>query len=265
MPRKPKEQKHAGVFEKIKGSGIWWVRYTNAQGKRAKAKVGTFSQAVAVYEQRKAEVRLGVLLPAASHRAARDFKQRVELALPAFGDRAAGSITTGELQEWMDEMAEEREWTGGTRNRVKSSLSTVFREAMRAGKVAVNPARLLRRVKEPMGRVRFLSDDEEARLREAIAATLPGRIKDEGESAFAQLDIALHTGMRKSEQFTATWDQVDLERGFIYLSMTKNGSDRTSRSTAPHCRSSNGSRSATRNLGYPFGLDLVSLQARRAH
>lgn len=246
MPRKPKEQKHTGVFEKVKGSGIWWVRYTNAKGKRAKAKVGTFSQAVDVYEQRKAEIRLGVLLPAASrrgvkfselvadaikfagthHRAARDFKQRVELALPAFGDRVAETITTGELQDWMDETAEEREWTGGTRNRVKSSLSTVFREAMRAGKVSVNPARLLRRAKEPMGRVRFLTDDEEARLRKAIAATLPGRIKDDGESAFAQLDIALHTGMRKSEQFTATWDQVDLERGYIYLSMTKNGSDR---------------------------------------
>src|ERR1019366_2970074 len=60
----------------------------------------------------------------------------------------------------------------------------------------------------------------------AIAANVPGRIKDEGESAFAQLDVALHTGMRKSEQFTPTWDQVDLERGYIYLSMTKNGSDR---------------------------------------
>ena len=32
--------------------------------------------------------------------------------------------------------------------------------------------------------------------------------------------------MRKSEQFTPTWDQVDLERGYNYLSMTKNGSDR---------------------------------------
>jgi integrase len=46
------------------------------------------------------------------------------------------------------------------------------------------------------------------------------------ESALAQLDVALHTGMRKSEQFTATWDQVDVDRGFIYLCMTKNGTDR---------------------------------------
>ncbi len=32
--------------------------------------------------------------------------------------------------------------------------------------------------------------------------------------------------MRKSKQFTATWDQVDLENGYIYLSITKNGTDR---------------------------------------
>ena len=246
MPRKPKQEKHKGVFEKVKGSGIWWIRYTNETGKRVTAKVGTFSTAAKVYDQRTTEIRLGILLPVSQrrgtkfselvtdaikfsekhHRATKDFKQRVELALPAFGDRIAESITTRELQDWVDEMAEGREWTGGTQNRFKSSLSTVFREGMRAGKVSVNPARLIRRSKESLGRVRFLSYEEEAKLRKVIALNLPGRINDEGESAFAQLDVALHTGMRKSEQFTATWEQVDLEKGYIYLSMTKNGSDR---------------------------------------
>jgi hypothetical protein len=50
------------------------------------------------------------------HRATKDFKLRVKLALPAFGDRIAESITMRELQDWVDEMAEEREWTGGTQN-----------------------------------------------------------------------------------------------------------------------------------------------------
>ena len=39
-------------------------------------------------------------------------------------------------------------------------------------------------------------------------------------------EIALHTGMRKSEQFSLEWSQVLFERKRIYLSMTKNGSDR---------------------------------------
>jgi site-specific recombinase XerD len=246
MPRRPREEKHKGVFERVIGSNIWWIRYTNERGKRITSKVGTFSIAVRVYEQRTAAIRLGMLLPSSPrrgvkfselvadaikfserhHRASKDFEQRANLAVEKFGDRAAESITTRELQDWIDEMAEERKWAGGTRNRFKSTLSTVFREGMRAGKIPVNPARLIRRSKEPLGRVRFLSYEEESELRNAIAVTLPGRIKDQGESAFAQLDVALHTGMRKSEQFTCTWSQVDLERGFIYLSMTKNGADR---------------------------------------
>jgi site-specific recombinase XerD len=246
MPRRPRGEQPKGVYERDKGSNVWWIRYTNEQGKRVAFRVGTYSAALHVYQQRTSAIRLGVLLPNSSrrgvkfselvddaikfsekhHRAAKDFKQRVYLALDDFGDRVAESITTRELQAWIDQMTEEREWTGGTQNRFKSSLSTVFREGMRAGKITANPARLIRRVKEPLGRVRFLSYDEEAKLRKAIVATVPGRIKDDGESAFAQLDVALHTGMRKSEQFTATWDQVDLEHGFIYLSMTKNGTDR---------------------------------------
>ena len=41
-----------------------------------------------------------------------------------------------------------------------------------------------------------------------------------------QLDVALHTGMRKSEQFSVTWDQVDFAQKYIHLNTTKNGSDR---------------------------------------
>src|ERR1035438_536188 len=152
MPRRPKQEKHKGVFEKVKNSGIWWIRYTNEQGKRVTSKVGNFSAAVRVYEQRTTAIRVGILLPNSPrrgtkfselvtdankfsekhHRASKDFKQRADLALADFGDRVAESITTAELQAWVDEMAEEREWNGGTQNRFKSTLSTVFRQGMRA-------------------------------------------------------------------------------------------------------------------------------------
>lgn len=38
--------------------------------------------------------------------------------------------------------------------------------------------------------------------------------------------IAVHTGMRLSEQFTLEWEQVNLERRSIHLTKTKNGSER---------------------------------------
>lgn len=236
------ETKHKGVYEKFKGSNVWWVRYTDATGVRRKIKVGTFAQACKVYDAKSLEARAGIPTVASKvkvseivteaiayaeghHKAARDFEQRVKLILPAFGNRPACSITTSELQRWMDRMSEERSWTPGTRNRVRSSLSTVWREAQRAGKVRENPARLIRRAKEGLGRVRFLSAGEEAKLKEATLRVISGRLRS-GELCILQLDVALHTGMRRGEQFSATWDQVDLEKGFIYLSETKNGSDR---------------------------------------
>jgi integrase len=236
------EKKHTGVFQKVKGSGVYWVRYTDATGVRRKKKIGSFGNAVKVYDKRSSEARLGVIPPGndktkfaelvedakvfadSHHASAKDFRQRVELALPQFGERLAASITPVELQRWMDATAIDRDWKPGTCNRVKSALSTTFREAQRAGKVQTNPARLIRRVKEPLGRVRFLSYEEEAKLREAICRVIKGRLR-EGKLCLYQLDIALNTGMRRGEQFSATWDQVDLERGFIYLSKTKNGSD----------------------------------------
>ena len=42
----------------------------------------------------------------------------------------------------------------------------------------------------------------------------------------AALHVALNTGMRKGEQFSLEWPQVDFARKRIYLSETKNGSDR---------------------------------------
>ena len=41
-----------------------------------------------------------------------------------------------------------------------------------------------------------------------------------------ELDVALNTGMRKSEQFSLAWPQVSLTRKRIRLEGTKNGSDR---------------------------------------
>jgi integrase len=41
-----------------------------------------------------------------------------------------------------------------------------------------------------------------------------------------EFDIALHCGMRPSEQYGLTWDRVDLERKFITLLKTKTGKAR---------------------------------------
>ena len=98
-------------------------------------------------------------------------------------------------------------------------FSLVFREALRNGKVTANPARLVRLRHENNGRIRFLTDDEEKRLRKAITKQFPEHLPE--------LTVSLGTGMRLSEQYSLAWEQIDFARKEINLEQTKNGSART--------------------------------------
>jgi site-specific recombinase XerD len=237
MPRKPKEKKHRGVFEREKGSGIYWVRFVDVDGKRKARCVGIFSDAVDFYEAEKVRIRRRIVAPVAghrgvrfgqliddavkhietSHRDQRNFSQRLEMVREQFGHRVVESITPAEIADWFATMTEERKWEPATVNRYRAAMSKAFKIGIQNRKVNSNPARLVPQRKEPAGKIRFLSDAEEVRLRKA----LQGR-----PMCIPQLDVALNTGMRKSEQFSITWDQVDVEQKYIHLSTTKNGSDR---------------------------------------
>jgi site-specific recombinase XerD len=237
MPRKPKEKKHRGVFEREKDSGIYWVRFMDVDGKRKARCVGNFSDAVNFYEGEKVRIRKGIHAPIAghrgvrygalvdealkfseaSHRDQRVFAQRLEVTREHFGHRVADSMTPAEISEWFTKMVDERDWSPATINRYRAAMSKAFKIGIQNGKVSANPARLVPQRKEPAGKIRFLTDDEEKRLRVA----LKGR-----PFCIPQLDVALHTGMRKSEQFSITWDQVDFTQKYVHLSVTKNGSDR---------------------------------------
>jgi site-specific recombinase XerD len=237
MPRKAKEKKHRGVFERDKGTGIYWVRFMDVDGKRKARCVGNFSDAVNFYEGEKVRIRKRILAPVAghrgvrygalvdealkfseaSHRDQRVFAQRLEVTREQFGHRVADSITPADISEWFAKMVDERGWTPATINRYRAAMSKAFKIGIQNGKASSNPARLVPQRKEPAGKIRFLTDEEDARLRKALQ-TRP--------HCLPQLDVALHTGMRKGEQFSLTWDQIDFAQKYIHLSVTKNGSDR---------------------------------------
>ena len=109
VPRKRKEKKHRGCFQRPPESNIWWIRYVDVDGKRKARCVGTFGDAVNVYEENKARVRRGFLatsvptrgvrydalvddalkLNEASSRDHRTFKQRREVTRQQFGHRVS--------------------------------------------------------------------------------------------------------------------------------------------------------------------------------
>jgi integrase len=74
--------------------------------------------------------------------------------------------------------------------------------------------------KESPGRVRYLDDDERARLLDACrASALP--------SLHLVVLLALTTGMRRGEILGLRWQDVDLERRVAVLHNTKNGDRRS--------------------------------------
>jgi integrase len=103
--------------------------------------------------------------------------------------------------------------TPATAKRYRALFSLILREAIRNGRASQNPARLVRIRAEANGRIRFLTDAEEKRLRAVVGKLYPHRMPD--------LTIALGTGMRLSEQFSLTWDQIDFNHIEVFLNSSR--------------------------------------------
>ena len=106
--------------------------------------------------------------------------------------------------------------TPGTINREMGFLKHVYNVAMRDGKTDRNPVARLRMLREPSGRTRYLSDDEETQLVDALP----------GEADRPRLQVLLNTGLRKSEFLGLRWRYVDFKAGVLTIPRSKNGAAR---------------------------------------
>lgn len=106
----------------------------------------------------------------------------METLLGWFREYPAESITPQDIERRF----EHEQWSPATVNRHRALLSLTHRLAIRNGKIKENPARLVRYRLEDNARIRFLSPEEEVRLRKAIEAPCLERI--------AELELASNTG-----------------------------------------------------------------------
>jgi len=105
-------------------------------------------------------------------------------------------------------------------NRHLSTLSLVLTAAQHDwGWISQNPARDVRRQREPRGRIRYLSTDERERLLKSCRESYCPFI-------YPVVVLALSCGMRKSEIMGLRWKDVDLDNGIILLYKTKNNEPR---------------------------------------
>jgi integrase len=216
-----------GIFERPRDSGIWWISYFDAAGKRHREKVGRRSVALDAYYQRKREIREGKFVPpgrrsrmlfrslmerALAHKQPRVSKTayfndelRANRILESIGDLELAEVTSDRIDTLMREYA--KKVSGSTVNRYRSTISSAFSYAVRAGLAGANPVAGVPKFKEGEHRIRFLDKTEEAALRKAIRKECPDRIPE--------LDLALNTGMRRGEQFGLRWLDVDLDHGIL--------------------------------------------------
>lgn len=225
---------HRGILERR--PGIWYARYMDAEGHDRWKKAGAKTAAILLYEKLRKQASLERAMPELRQRQAIPFAELVEDCLlwsehnklswwddrlrmkrviERFGEKMVSDVNVKSLEAFKRDLIVEG-LSGGTINRIFALLSLTFKLARQIGKVTDNPCSKIKRVRENPHRTRYLSEDEEARLRDAIR----------NPRNLLELDVAIHTGMRQSEQYGMEWPAVDLSGKVLTISRSKHGATR---------------------------------------
>jgi integrase len=132
-----------------------------------------------------------------------------------FGSRLAGDVTGKDVEECKTALGAEGLSLASVNHHLKL-LKAVYNRAIRLGNYAGhNPVAAVRLSPENNARNRCLTQEEEARLLDA----LPGRLRP-------LVVMALHTGMRRGELRALRWEDVDLANGALRVRRDKAGDGR---------------------------------------
>lgn len=223
--------------------GDWWVRWACPHGHLHREQIGPKSLAREQGERRRIERPCPARKPKpASYlladvireyldatknqkRSHRDDARYGRVWSERFTGRTLEEVTPAELEKMRAERLKlpppptdenerpKKPTSPATVNREFAFLKHVFTIAVRDGKTDTNPVAKLRMLREPSGRTRYLSDEEEI----ALLQTLPS---DEDRQ---RVTVLLHTGFRRGELLGLRWKDVDFKAGVLTIPKSKNG------------------------------------------
>src|ERR1700720_862402 len=134
-----------GVFERVPGSGVWWICYFDRFGKRHREKAGS--------------------------------------------KHPAEELQPQEIEKRPARATKKEKSAASTFNQYRSLMSLSYRLGILNRKVVSNPARSVTHRREDNNRIRFLTEEEEKKLRKVIESQWSLHV--------AELDLAINTGLRK--------------------------------------------------------------------
>lgn len=151
-----------------------------------------------------------------------------------FGDHAAATLKSSEVEDWLDVIHEERSLANATINKMRGTFSMIFKHGKRKDLISVNPAADVPLRDVGHGIIeRFLSADEEKRLREVLQRKIDSHdpikqpeLRKQAIHRLLEFEVSLKSGMRRSEQYNLQWGDVDFDRRIMRLKKTKNGKPR---------------------------------------
>ena len=179
----------------------------------AEAKKHTLAELIERYERE--------VLSQKSESKRRDQERHLRWWKDRIGTRTLSDVTSALVSEYRSVLVSETTVGGKKRspatvNRYLTSLSHAFAVAAREWEwLGQSPVRNVKKLREPRGRVRFLSDEERSRLLAACQVADDSRL-------YVLVVLAVSTGARQGELLRLRWPDIDLRRGVAVLHQTKN-------------------------------------------
>ena len=225
--------KDRGLFERPNRSGIWWIRYIDSIGHEHRERVGAKGLARRLYEKRKTEIREARYFPPehrrvilvremldnyqrwaeTSGRTIADSGLAYKRLYDSFGSKPADGLLPDEIETFKLSLAQTL--SPASVNRHLQLLRAAYNRALRAEKLARNPFRHVKLFQENNERDRYLTEEEETRLKNVLS-----------DENWNLVEVAMHTGLRREKQFNLRWADIDFHSCTITVLRSKNGERR---------------------------------------
>ncbi len=220
----------ASIFKRGK---TWYISYIDLSGRRIRRSLGTTNKKLAELKLKEIELalakgKLGFAIDIpfgdfiekylewskatksrntylTDEKASRDL-------IEYFGDRIKLSqIKLPKLEGWRVWLIETKGYSKVTANIRIRHVKAMLNKAVEWQYLEENPGEKLKQYKVPKGKPNFLTEQEVKKLFSVI----------ENKTHLAVFNLLYFTGMRLSEALNLTWEDVDLEEGFIRVRSKK--------------------------------------------